>query len=216
MEDYTGVIIISATIALVAIGLFFMFGFEPMTRSIIISNGNHARAKILGKKLGNWTMGSDGHDGRNVTAQQVILKLEVHPDDALTYVCEDKFMAKAKDLVMLNEGCDIQVVISKSNPMRVVCLPETVTASLDAPVQARAGMAMADLIDQAAHGQVPTTEQVLASLQAQGVKTTSFVDNSSQPGDPKTALTTLKAMLDAGLINQQEFDTKKKDILGRM
>lgn len=216
MENIVPILIIAGTLVLLGIIFFLIFGLEPLTRAIIKSNGKRARAKILGKKFGRWTMYSGGEYNHTVTAQQVTLQLEVHPDDALPYECEDKFMAKARDLMLLNEGCDIQVVISKTNPMKVVCLPETVTASLDAPVQARAGLAMADLIDQAAHGQVPTTEQVLASLQAQGVQTTSFVVNSSQPNDPKTALTSLKGMLDSGLITQQEFDSKKKEILGRM
>ena len=48
---------------------------------------------------------TDGNEySRNVTRQLITLKLEVHPQDAITFITEDKFMAKPEDLMKLNAG----------------------------------------------------------------------------------------------------------------
>jgi hypothetical protein len=166
--------IIGGAVLLFIVLIFLIFGLEPLTRMIIKSSGIPARAKILEKKFGKWVMYSGGEYNQNVTGQQLVLKLEVHPQNEMPYICEDKFMAKPVDLMRLNEGCELQVMISKSNPQKVVCLPDTATAPEGASSQTRAGAALADIVEQAIHGEVPTTDQVLDALKSQGFQTTSF------------------------------------------
>jgi len=68
------------------------------------------------------------------------------------------------------------------------------------------GMAMANVISNSLAGQRPSAQQPEpAPSQA-----------AAPAGDPVEVLTKLKAMLDAGLISQQEYDAKKADILSRM
>jgi len=192
--------------------IFLIFGFSPLMRYYVRSTGTPARATILGKRSGRWVSYSGSEHNGSVTAQQVILKLEVHPDNAMPYIAEDKFMAKALDLMCLNEGCDIQVYIARNNPKRVVCLPDTVVASPDAPVQARTGVALADLAKQISRAGPTGAEQVIEALRAQGIQAAAPL---AQP-DTKAKLAELKGMLDSGLITQQEFEAKKKELLARM
>jgi hypothetical protein len=181
-----------------------------LLRSYVISTGQPARAIILEKRLGRWATYSK-EDGGNLLAQQLILKLQVHPPQGAPYVAEDKFMAKLIDLRRLNEGCDVQVRIARNNPQRVVCLPETVAASPNAPVAARAGLAMANFAEQASRGGPAGAEQAVEALRAQGIQARPMAQE-----DPKAKLAKLKEMLDSGLITPQEFEAKKREILARI
>ena len=226
---------------LVGLTMFFIYGLEPLKRSILKSSGQPATAKIIGKQFGRWVTYSGSEYSSSVSSQQIILKLEVHPPAGVAYIAQDKFMAKAMDLMRLNEGCMIQVYIDKHNPQRVVCDPKTVTVSANSPAASRAGLAMADLVGQFSQGgAVPSTDQVLDALKAQGLNVTPPVIPANYasmvppniptsyasmvppviPGmgqdDPKTKIEKLNEMLTAGLITQQEFDAKKKEILARM
>jgi len=131
----------------------------------------------------------------------------------MPYVAEDRFMAKAMDMLRLNAGCDIQVRIARHNHKRIVCLTETLTAPSNAPVEARSGLAMADIAVKVSRGEVTGTQQMLDALKAQGIFPAEQV---VEPGNPKAKIEMLKNMLDNGLITQQEFENKKKEILARM
>lgn len=192
--------------------LFLFLGLPPLLRLYVRSTGTRASATILEKRYGRGTMYSGSEYNHNVVAQKIILKLEVHPADAAAYVAEDRFMAKGMDNMRLNVGCDVQVSIARNNPKRVVVLPETVTASPNAPVQARAGLAMANFAEQVAHGGAAGPEQVMAALRAQGVRTST----PAAPDDPKAKLEKLQEMLNAGLITQQEFAAKRAEILAKL
>ena len=192
--------------------VLLIFGLPPLLRYYVKSTGEPAKATILEKRFGRWIMYSGSEYSRNVSAQQVILKLEVHPTNGMLYIAEDKFMAKAMDLLRLNVGCDIQVRIARNNPKRVVCLPNTVVASSNAPVQARAGLAVANFAEQVSRGGLAGAEQVREALQAQGIQAVLPITQD----DPKAKIEKLKDMLDSGLITQQEFETKKREILAKM
>ena len=192
--------------------LFLFLGLPPLLRMYVKSTGKRASATILEKHYGRGSVYSGSSYNHNLIAQKVILKLEVHPADAAAYIAEDRFLAKSMDDMRLNVGCDLQVSIARNNPKRVVSLPETVTASAYAPVQARAGLAMANLAEQVAHGGSAGPEQVMAALQAQGVRTVT----PPTADDPKAKLEELKELLNSGLITQQEFETKKAGILARI
>lgn len=82
-------------------------------------------------------------------------------------------------------------------------------------IDKQTGKAMADTIR--AHmsslsKQAPPPAQAPAASAAVPASSTS----SQPPADPVAVLAQLKKMLDSGLIAQQEFDTKKADILSRM
>ncbi len=206
------VVLVGILIGIIALVLFLMFGLPPLIRLYVRSTGTPASATILERRFGRWTAYTGGEYNHSVSAQQVILKLQVRPPNEAPYVAEDKFMARAMDLMRLNEGCDVQVVIARGNPKRVVCLPETVTASANAPVSARAGLAMADFAEQASHGGRVGPEQVMQALRAQGIQPRPPVTAD----DPKAKIEQLKEMLNSGLITQAEFESKKKEILARM
>jgi hypothetical protein len=201
----TGGVVVGVTLLAVLI-----LAGPRLLRSYVISTGAPARATILQKRLGRWATYSK-EDGGNMLAQQVILSLQVYPAQGAPYVAEDTFMAKMIDLRRLNEGCDIQVRIARNNPQRVVCLPETVAASANAPVAARAGVAMANFAEQVARGGPAGAEHAVAALQAQGIQPRPLVQD-----DPKAKIAKLKEMLDSGLITPQEFEAKKREILARM
>ncbi len=212
MESTWILLLVGGLIAVVVLIMFLIFGLPPLRRYYVRSTGEPATATILEMRLGRWAMYSGGEYSHNVTAQQVILKLEVHPTNGAPYVAEDKFMAKAMDLMRLNEGCDLQVYIARNDPKRVVCVPSSVTASAQAPVAARAGLAMANLAEQASRGGSTGAQQVLEALRAQGIQATPPI----AADDPQAKLEKLKSMLNSGLITQAEFESKKKDILARM
>ena len=155
MENIFPFLLAGGIVFLTVLIIFLLVGLQPLMRAIIKSTGTPARARILDRSIGKWVMTDGNEYSRNVTRQLITLKLEVHPQDAITFITEDKFMAKPEDLMKLNAGCDIQVMIAKDNPERVVCLPETVTAPVDAPARARAGVAMADIVEQALQGTAP-------------------------------------------------------------
>jgi hypothetical protein len=192
--------------------IFLFFGLEPSTRYFVRKTGQPARAVILERRYGRWATYTGSEHNASMTSQQVILKLEVHPLNDMPYTAEDKFMAKGLDMLRLSPGCEIQVAIAKNNPKRVVCLPETVSAPADASAQARTGLAMADIAEQVARGGSASQEQVLQVLQAHGVQTST----PSPQENTRAKLEELKAMLDAGLIDQSDFDSKKKDLLAKM
>ncbi len=57
----------------------------------------------------------------------------------------------------------------------------------------------------------------LRAMQEHGVRTVGPSPAVNMPqDDPKAALEKLKEMLDAGLINQQDYEKKKAEILARM
>ena len=146
-----------------------------------------------------------------MVSQKIILKLEVHPSNGAPYIAEDRFMAKSMDVMRLNEGCDVQVSVARNHPKWVVCLPETVTASPNAPVQARASLAMADFAEQVSRGGSTDPQQVMEALRARGVRTSTL----AAPDDPKAKLEKLKEMLTEGLITQKEYEAKKAEILSK-
>jgi hypothetical protein len=235
--DLQGVIIlVVALLVVIGITFFLIYGLNPMIRSSIKASGIPAKAKILEQRLGRMAVYSGDEYSNTVSSQQVILKLQVYPPNGAPYIAEDKFMAKALDLMRLTAGCELTVYIAKGNPQKVVCDPKTVSASLSAPVGARAGMAMADLASQTTWNSVPDLNQVMDALKAHGVQgvppvmpgmppaVPGYPQNipgypPSIPGaqeDTKAKMENLKAMLESGLITQQEFDAKKKDLLDRM
>lgn len=199
---------------LVGLLIFLIFGLNPLIRHTIKSTGIPGTAKILECRFGKWVVYSGSEYNHSVSSQQVILKLEVHPSDGtLAYIAEDKFMAKAIDVMRLIPGCELQVYISRNNPQKVVCDPKTVRASHNAPAQAGIGLAMADIAQRAIQGESVSPDQVMDMLRSQGIQTSPpplVVD------DTRSKLEQLKAMLSEGLITQEEFEAKKKDILSRM
>jgi hypothetical protein len=213
MDSQTISLLVWEIIGGIALLVFLIFGLPPLMRYYVKLTGEPARATILEIRFGRWTAYSGSGSSQSVTAQRVILKLEVHPANAMPYTAEDKFMAKAMDLLRLNQGCDLQVRIARHNPKRVVCLPDTLTASSSAPLEARGGLAMANLAEQVSRGKVAGPQQVLDALGAHGIFP---ADLPVTPADPKAKIEMLKNMLDSGLITQQEFEDKKKDILARM
>jgi hypothetical protein len=210
--DSTTMLFVAGLIGAIALLVFLFFGLPPLLRYYVRSTGQPAKATILQIRFGRWTVHSGGEHSQNVSAQQVILRLEVHPPNDAPYIAEDKFMAKALDLMRLNEGCEIQVFIARNNPKRVVCLPNTVTAASNAPVAARAGLAMASFAEQASRGGLVGAEQVLEALRAQGIQPAPPVAED----DPQVKIEKLKDMLNSALITQAEFESKKKEILARM
>ncbi len=196
-------------IGLLILALFLFFGIPFIMRQSIKATGELANARILEVRYGRGTVYTGGEHSNSVSSQKVILKLEVHPANGNPYVTEDRFMAKAADLLKLKPGCDMQVRFAKGNPSRVVSLPGTISASADAPMAARAGIAIANLV---AQGKAAKPEEVLRALQEQGIRTRPM----SQPDDPKARLEKLREMLNSGLISQQEFEAKKAEILAKM
>jgi hypothetical protein len=51
--------------------------------------------------------------------------LEVHPNNGAIYVAEDRFWATPFGISQMTPGREMQVVIARNNPKRVVSLPET-------------------------------------------------------------------------------------------
>jgi hypothetical protein len=202
--------------------LFLIFGVPFLIRVYIKSTGELANAKILEMHYGRGAVYSGSEYNHTLVSQKIILKLEVHPNNSTSFMAEDRFMAKARDMMKLRPGVNIQVRFLEGNHNRVVCLPETATASTDAPLGARASMAIADLMSS---GSAMSPEEVLKAFEAQGIhsqpmmaaedilKTFQVQGMQFQPtvsqDDPKTRLEKLKSMLDEGLITRQEFNAKK-------
>jgi hypothetical protein len=121
-------LIILAIILLGFLGFFIYIGVPGMIfRWYIKSTGEPARAVILEREMGNLTMYSGGgeYETGKLTSQQVILKLEVHPNNGAIYVAEDRFWATPFGISQMTPGREMQVVIARNNPKRVVSLPET-------------------------------------------------------------------------------------------
>ncbi len=121
---------------------FFIYIGVPGTlyRWHIKSTGERARAVILERHHGGLEMytGGDeyGHGGQ-LTSRQIVLKLEVHPNNGATYIAEDRFWVNAMYARRLTPGSEMQVVISRNNPKRVVSMPETLHTSANASAKAR-------------------------------------------------------------------------------
>lgn len=177
MEQLYLIILVGGIVFVTVLIILFAVGYQPLMRAIIKSSGTPARARILEQKVGKWVMTNGSNYNQSISRQQITLKLEVHPTDAMPYICEDRFMAKPEEMMRLTPGCDVQVMISQNNPQRVVCLPETVTASADAPADSRANVALAGIVEQAMHGTAPTSEDVLEALKSRGFQTTIITSN---------------------------------------
>jgi hypothetical protein len=177
-------------------------------REVIKKSGELANATILEVSYGRGAVYSGGNDN-NLVSQHTILKLEVRPQVGSTYITEDHFMASAMDMMKLRPGCLIQVRVNKDNPQQVVSLPETVTAPANAPLEARANLAIANLI---AQGGSMSPEDVRKAMENQGIHSRPM---PTIQDDPKAKLEKLKEMLNAGLITPQEYETKKVEILAR-
>ncbi len=200
-------------IGVVLLILFLIYGVPFLIRTYVKSTGELADATIIDFRSGRGAVYSGSEYNHQLVAQKIILKLEVHPKNGAPYVTEDRFMAKAMDLMKLRPGCNIQVRVAAGNPKRVVCLPETVTASASAPVEARASVAIANLVANAKNnGSGMSPEDVMKAFQAQGIRSRPM----TTPDDPKAKLEQLKEMLNSGLITQQEFEAKKAEILSKM
>lgn len=124
-------LIILAVILLGFLGFFMYIGVPgAIVRWYIKSTGAPARAVILELRFGDLEMysGGDqyGHGGR-LTSKQAILKLEVHPNNGATYTTEDRFWVSASFVSQLTPGRELQVVIARNNPQRVVSLLETLS-----------------------------------------------------------------------------------------
>lgn len=206
------ILVVALAIGIPFFIVFLWLGLPPIIRWYIKSTGQRARAVILEAHSGRGAIYSGSEYNHHLVAQKMILKLEVHPTNGATYIAEDRFMVKAMDLMKLTSGCDVQVYIARNNPKWVVSLPETITASPNASVQARANLAMANLAQQAAHGGGMSPQDVMNALQAQGLHTHPM----SSTDDPKAKLEKLKDMLNSGLITQQEYDIKKNEILANL
>ena len=79
----TGGVVVGVTLLAVLI-----IAMPRLLRSYVISTGEPARATILEKRLGKWATYSK-EDGGHLLAQEVILKLQVHPPHGAPYVAED-------------------------------------------------------------------------------------------------------------------------------
>lgn len=124
-------LIILAIILLAFLGFFVYIGVPGMIfRWYIKSTGEPARAVILERRMGNLTMYSGGgeYETGKLTSQQVALKLEVHPTNGAVYVAEDHFWATPFGITQMTPGREMQVVIARNHPKRVVSLPETLAA----------------------------------------------------------------------------------------
>jgi hypothetical protein len=73
-------------------------------------------------------------------------------------------------------------------------------------------VAVANFAQKVARGEAASGQSVMETLQAEGVRTRPMAASD----DPKLKLGKLKEMLTAGLITQQEFETKKAEILAQM
>lgn len=125
-------LIILSVILLGFLGFFIYVGVPGMIlREYVKSTGEAARAVILERRLGNLQMYSGGgeYELGQLTSQQVVLKLEVHPNNGEIYVAEDRFWAPAWLLTRLTPGSGMQVFIARNNPQRVISLPETLAAA---------------------------------------------------------------------------------------
>lgn len=123
-------LIILAIILLAFLGFFIYIGVPGMIfRWYIKSTGEPARAVILERRMGNLTMYSGGgeYETGKLTSQQIVLKLKVHPNNGAAYIAEDHFWATPFGISQMTPGREMQVVIARNNPMRVVSLPETLT-----------------------------------------------------------------------------------------
>ena len=125
-------LIILAVILLGFLGFFVYIGVPGMiVRWYIKSTGEPARAIILARNMGDLEMYSGGNEyghGGQLTSRQVVLKLEVHPNNGITYVAEDRFWATPFSITQMTPGRELQVVIARNNPKRVVSMPETIVA----------------------------------------------------------------------------------------
>jgi hypothetical protein len=125
-------LIILAVILLAFLGFFIYIGVPGMIlRWYIKSTGEPARAVILERRMGNLEMYSGGseYETGKLTSQQVVLKLEVHPNIGATYVAEDRFWATPFGISQMTPGREMQVIVARNNPKRVVSLPETMAVS---------------------------------------------------------------------------------------
>ncbi len=197
---------------LVFLILFLIFGLPPLLRWYVKSTGERARAVIKEMHTGRWATYTGAHATGQLSRQQVILKLEVHPNNSPAYLAQDRFMAKAIDLMRFSPGCEMQVARFPGHPTWVVSLPETINASENAPAQARINLAMAKMVEKASHGGRVDPQAMLKSLQAEGLN----VRSMKLSDDPKTKLEQLKSMLASGLITEKEFESKKAEILSRI
>jgi hypothetical protein len=126
-------LIILAVILLAFLGFFIYIGVPGMiVRWYIKSTGEPARAIILDRRMGDLEMYSGGNEhghGGQLTSKQVILKLEVHPNNGANYVAEDRFWATPFSITQMTPGKEMRVVIARNNPNRVVSVPETIVAA---------------------------------------------------------------------------------------
>ena len=134
-------LIILALILVAFLGFFEYIGVPHMLyRGYVKSTGERARAIILERHFGTLEMHTGGDEyghGGQLTSQQIILKLEVHPNNGATYIVEDRFWANAMDVRRLTPGSEMQVVIARNNPKLVASMPETINTSANASARAR-------------------------------------------------------------------------------
>ena len=199
------IVIIALFVGTLLLILLLSFGMTPLTRWWVRRTGEPAQAVILDCQTRKGAMYSGESQ---LVAQNITLKVEVHPTSGTIYPAEDRFMARAMDLMKLRPGCHLEVRIDRRRPNRVVCLPETVTAPAEAPLDARANLAIAELI---ASGHT-SPEDVRRAFETHGVRTQPVpsVEN------PQARLQKLQDMRIAGLITQQEYDAKKAEILSHL
>jgi hypothetical protein len=191
----------------VVIGLAIAFPY--ISRALVKSTGTPAEAVILSKRDGKKAVyGSE----RSLIAQEIILKLEVHPTAGAPYETEIRYMAGVMDAMRLEPGYIVQVRVARGNPSNVAVLAETSRPGPNASNVARAQVAVANFAQKVARGEVASGQSVMETLQAEGVHTRPM----AAPDDPKLKLEKLKELLAAGLITQQEFETKKAEILAQM
>jgi hypothetical protein len=193
----------------VVVIIILAIAWPYISRALTKTTGEPAEATILEKTMGKRkAYGSENA----LTAQEVILKLDVRPTGRAPYQAEIKFMAGVMEDMRLQPGYIVQVKIAKGNPNNIAVLAETSKPGPNASSAARAQVAMANLADQVSHGGKANAQNVMAAMQAEGVRSRPMVT----PDDPKEKLEKLKEMLTAGLITQKEFETKKAEILSKM
>ena len=126
-------LLILAVILLGFLGFFIYIGVPGMiVRWYIKSTGERARAIIIERRMGDLEMYSGGNEhghGGQLTSRQVVLKLEVHPNNGANYVAEDRFWATPFSITQMTPGKEMSVVIARNNPKRVVSIPETIAAA---------------------------------------------------------------------------------------
>ncbi|MBI5296254.1 MAG: SHOCT domain-containing protein [Chloroflexi bacterium] len=200
-------------IPLLLVAIFVVIGlaiaFPYISRAVVKSTGAPAEAVILSKRAGK---GAAYGSNRSLIAQEIILKLEVHPAVGAPYETEIRYMEDVMNAMRLEPGYIVQVRVARGNPDNVAVLAETSRPGSNASNLARAQVAVANFAQKVARGEAANGQGVMETLQAEGVR----AHPMAAQDDLRARLEKLTEMMTAGLITQQEFETKKAEILAKI